>query len=37
MGSALFSHIKHNKLESSGSSITEGLEMDELQIILIRH
>ena len=25
MGSALFSHIKHNKLESSGSSITEGI------------
>ena len=25
MGSALFSHIKNNKLESSGSSITEGI------------
>ncbi len=25
MGSSLFSHIKHNKLESSGNSITEGI------------
>ena len=25
MGSALYSHIKNNKLESSGSSITEGI------------
>ena len=25
MGSSLYSHIKHNKLESSGSSITEGI------------
>ena len=25
MGSALYSHIKNNKLESTGSSITEGI------------
>ena len=25
MGSSLYSHIKHNKLESSGNSITEGI------------
>jgi cysteine synthase A len=25
MGSALYSHVKNNKLESSGSSITEGI------------
>ena len=25
MGSSLYSHIKHNKLESTGSSITEGI------------
>ena len=25
MGSSLYSHIKHNKLESAGSSITEGI------------
>ena len=25
MGSSLFSHVKFNKLENSGSSITEGI------------
>ena len=34
MGSSLYSHIKFNKLENSGSSITEGIGQLELQKIL---
>ena len=37
MGSALYSHIKNNKLESTVVPSLKELEMVELQKILIKH
>ena len=37
MGSALYSHIKNNKLESSVAQSLKELEMEELLKILIKH
>ena len=37
MGSALYSHIKNNKLESSEVQLLKELELVELQKILIKH